>query len=200
MSEPYERAHLDIARYEASTQQSPCFICRVIDGTHEYEQPIIYRDDVAIAFLSRYPTLVGYVLVSPLQHRENVVDDFTAEEYLRLQSVVYEVGRAISATFPTERLYVLSLGSKQGNSHVHWHLAPLPPGVPYGEQQFHALMVESKGYLAVPDVEQARLAAAIAGAMSPVQKGPSPLRRPVDADESEQCLQGERGSSKELRG
>ena len=41
------------------------------------------------------------------------------------------LGRAICAAVPTERLYVLSLGSKQGNSHVHWHLAPLPPGVPF---------------------------------------------------------------------
>jgi hypothetical protein len=34
---------------------------------------------------------------------------------------------------------VLSLGSQDGNRHIHWHLAPLPPGVPFDEQQLAAL-------------------------------------------------------------
>jgi len=40
---------------------------------------------------------------------------------------------------PTERLYLLSLGSYQGNRHVHWHVVPLPPGVPFEQQQLSAL-------------------------------------------------------------
>jgi hypothetical protein len=51
---------------------------------------------------------------------------------------------------PTERLYVLSLGSQQANRHVHWHLAPLPPGVPY-EQQQTALFAPELGTLDIPD-------------------------------------------------
>jgi len=39
----------------------------------------------------------------------------------------------------TERIYLLTFGSQQGNSHVHWHIAPLPPGVPYEKQQLHAV-------------------------------------------------------------
>jgi len=57
-------------------------------------------------------------------------------------------------------MYSLSLGSQQGNSHVHWHIAPLPPGVPYDQQQFYALMSEN-GVLDVDDSAQAALAAAI---------------------------------------
>ncbi|MCB8901021.1 MULTISPECIES: hypothetical protein [unclassified Streptomyces] len=51
--------------------------------------------------------------------------------------------RAREKVFAPERVYLLSLGAQGGNSHVHWHVAGLPPGVPYGEQQFHALMSES---------------------------------------------------------
>lgn len=166
MTDEYARTQLDVAAYAARTQAGSCFICRVIDGRQEHEHPIIYRDDTAIAFLNRFPTLAGYVLVAPIAHREEVVGDFSLEEYLRLQAVVYRVGRAISATLPTERLYVLSLGSRQGNAHLHWHLAPLPPGVPYDEQQYHALMVETKGYLAIPDEVQADLAARIGAAVA----------------------------------
>jgi len=54
----------------------------------------------------------------------------------------------------------MSLGSQQGNSHLHWHVAPLPPGVPYEQQQFHALMTEH-GVLDVTAESQTALAAAI---------------------------------------
>ena len=65
--------------------------------------------------------------------------DFSRTEYLELQDVLYRVGEAIRRVVPTERLYVLSLGSQVGNRHVHWHLAPLPPNVPFEEQQLAAL-------------------------------------------------------------
>jgi histidine triad (HIT) family protein/ATP adenylyltransferase len=57
-------------------------------------------------------------------------------------------------------MYSLSLGSAQGNSHLHWHVVPLPPGVPYEEQQYHALMAEN-GVLDVTGEDQAALAAAV---------------------------------------
>jgi hypothetical protein len=53
-----------------------------------------------------------------------------------------------------------SLGSQQGNAHLHWHVAPLPPGVPYDRQQYYALMTEN-GVLDVDDSSQGDLARAI---------------------------------------
>jgi len=94
-----------------------------------------------------------------------VVADFDEASYLRLQSLVYRVGTAVSKILPTERLYVLSLGSNQGNTHVHWHVAPLPPGVPYEQQQHRALMAEEAGYLEVPPEELELLARRIRAAL-----------------------------------
>lgn len=76
---------------------------------------------------------------------------------------------ALKLTLPTERIYLLSLGSHQGNAHVHWHVAPLPPGVPYERQQFHAVMTEN-GVLEVPRGEQAALAARIRVALQGQQR------------------------------
>jgi len=53
-------------------------------------------------------------------------------------------------------MYLLSLGSNHGNSHVHWHVVPLPPGVPYKEQQLAAFR---KGVLRMPEEEKASLTA-----------------------------------------
>ena len=62
-------------------------------------------------------------------------------------------------------VYILSLGSQAGNSHIHWHVAPLPPGVPFEQQQFAALDAERAGVLAMDEAELAQLARSIAQAI-----------------------------------
>jgi diadenosine tetraphosphate (Ap4A) HIT family hydrolase len=133
-----------------------CFICEMLAGNPEYQHHVVYEDERTVAFLNRYPSLYGYVLVAPKDHREQVTGDFSLDEYLRLQAVVHRVGEAICQVVPTERLYVLSLGSQQANRHVHWHLAPTPPGLPFEQQQLAAL--DSNIVLDLTRAEQADLA------------------------------------------
>ena len=121
---------------------------------------MIHEDSDVLVFLNRYPTLRGYTLVCPRRHIERVVGDTTESEYLDLQRWVYRVGKAVEQVVPTERLYALSLGSQQGNRHVHWHVAPCPPGVPYHEQQLTALTM-SRGLLPIRTEEMRELAGEI---------------------------------------
>jgi ATP adenylyltransferase len=51
----------------------------------------------------------------------------------------------------------MSLGSQSGNRHVHWHVAPLPPAIPYQDQQLAAFSWD-RGVLALPDDDLASLA------------------------------------------
>jgi ATP adenylyltransferase len=129
----------------------------MVSGNPDYQHHLVYEDGHAVAFLNRYPTLYGYVLVAPREHREQVTGDFALDEYLALQSVIYRVAEAVRAEVAAERVYILSLGSQQGNRHVHWHVAPLPSGVPYPQQQLESLRME-RGILSVPDEEMASLA------------------------------------------
>ena len=94
-----------------------------------------------MVFLNRFPSLLGHVLVAPVAHRERVVDDFELDEYVQLQRVVQS-------------------GQPVGNRHVHWHVAPLPPGTPYDEQQ-SAAFASGRGYLDVPADDLAALAVAL---------------------------------------
>lgn len=141
-----------------------CFICEILSGNPEFSHHIIYEDAHAVAWLNKYPTLYGYCLVAPREHKERVTGDFSEAQYAALQLVVHRVGEAIRETVPNERLYVLSLGSQQANRHVHWHLAPLPPGVPFEEQQFHAL--SRAGALDIPEADLAELAARLRARLS----------------------------------
>lgn len=154
---------LDIAAIQRELA-GRCFICELVVGNAEFAHHVFYDDDSAIAFLSRYPRLLGYALVAPKEHREHVTGDFREDEYVALQAVVYRVGEAIRRTVPTERLYVLSLGSQHGNRHVHWHIAPLPPGVPFEQQQFAAL--DRDECLDLPDAEMADLARRLRSAIA----------------------------------
>jgi len=65
-------------------------------------------------------------------HVVDVTGDYKL--FRQVTDVVHEVAEALKKTLPTERVYLMSLGSHQGNAHVHWHVAPLPPGVPYERQ------------------------------------------------------------------
>jgi diadenosine tetraphosphate (Ap4A) HIT family hydrolase len=138
-----------------------CFVCELVAGNPDYAHHVVHRDEAAVVFLNRYPLWVGHLLVAPTAHREQVVSDATCAEYLAVQKVVYAAGRALGECVPTERLYVLSLGSQQGNRHVHWHLVPLPPGVAYDQQQVAALSTD-QGWLDIPPAEQADLAGRLA--------------------------------------
>lgn len=153
------RKSFELDLYIQHIQNSPCFICEMVAGRLNGNH-VIYQDETWIAFLNKYPVLYGYVLVAPIVHKEQVTGDFTEEEYLLLQWAVYRIAEAIRRTVETERVYILSLGSQQGNRHVHWHIAPLPFGVPFKQQQLEALGIE-RGILDIPEEEMAALAGRI---------------------------------------
>lgn len=152
------RRFIDVEAYLDDIQHRPCFICELISGNPNYQHHIIYEDEIAIVFLNKYPTLYGYTLIAPRDHREQVTGNFTLNEYLALQRLIFRVAEILRQEVPTERIYILSLGSQQGNRHVHWHVAPLPPGIPLEKQQFEALTME-RGVLDLSEAEMAALAA-----------------------------------------
>ncbi|UXN75559.1 HIT domain-containing protein [Devosia sp. A8/3-2] len=160
-----ERQPFDLDALAKASQTGPCFICKMLAGEPAYKHHIIAEDDFFIAFLSKYPTMPGYTIVCPKNHIEDSADGLTPDDYLKLQSHVHRLSCALKQVFDAERIYVLSLGSRSGNSHIHWHVAPLPKGVPYEHQQYHALMAEN-GILKLPDAEMADIAARISAALA----------------------------------
>ena len=158
----FERYQPDLDAYVRRVRTGPCFVCAILARDPAFpDHHIVYEDEDAIVFLTMNPAQYGYTLVAPNEHKEHVPDDFTVEEYLGLQRIVRSVAEAVREEVEAERMYVLSLGSNQGNAHVHWHVAPFPSGTPYEEQQFAAVMLETAGALKITDGEKAALAARI---------------------------------------
>jgi diadenosine tetraphosphate (Ap4A) HIT family hydrolase len=130
---------------------------RAYPGDARFPENVIHEDDGAIVFLDGDPRVYGYTLVAPKEHREQVTADFTPEEYLSLQSLVYGVTEAVREEVGAERMYLYTFGSNQAIAHVHWHVVPLPPGVPYEDQQ-GAWAGWDGGVLAIPAEEMRALA------------------------------------------
>jgi diadenosine tetraphosphate (Ap4A) HIT family hydrolase len=126
----------ELEEYARSARER-CFICAIASGD-DSRHHVVYEDEGSIAFLNRFPTLEGHTIVAPREHCEQVTGDVSAEAYVSLQRVVYGVAEGVRAILEPERVYILSLGSQAANAHVHWHVAPVPPGVPFEEQQLEA--------------------------------------------------------------
>jgi diadenosine tetraphosphate (Ap4A) HIT family hydrolase len=157
MDEGFERYYPDMEAMHHGFRTEPCFVCTMVQGEARFPENIIYEDDRALVFLDAYPKAYGYTLVAPKEHREQVTADFAMEEYIELQRLVYRITEAVREEVGAERMYIYTFGSNQGNSHVHWHVVPLPPGVPYDEQQ-GAWASWSKGVLRIPKEKMASLA------------------------------------------
>lgn len=156
---------MDLDAYRARAESGPCFVCAFLAGDPAYAHETVFEDEEHIAFLDRYPTLPGKVLVAPKRHVEHVVADLAEDEYLRLLRCVRVVAQAVEAVLPIERTYLYTLGSQQGNRHLHWHVAGLPPGVPPARQQFHAIMTEN-GVLSEPEYDAREIARLLRQAIS----------------------------------
>jgi diadenosine tetraphosphate (Ap4A) HIT family hydrolase len=131
-----------------------CFICRLVRGDPTLTpHHIVWRNNEAIAFLNRFPTVYGYTLVAPVAHREQVAGDFSLHHYLALQRAVHAIAEAVRLALSPERVYILSLGSQLANRHVHWHVVPCPPGLPLEKQQLALLDAEDQGVLSLSQEE-----------------------------------------------
>ena len=88
----YPRLPFDLASYTAATTASArrgdCFICSIVAGSLDGHL-VLLRDDVSVAFLAKWPTLVGYALLAPIEHRTGVVGHFSEGEYVEYERQQY---------------------------------------------------------------------------------------------------------------
>lgn len=148
-----DREPFDLERYVRRSTEGACFICEFLNGNPDYRYTLVYETETLVVFLNKYPTLYGYLLVAPKKHLVDVTGSFSEDEYLEIQQLIYRASEAVRAELGPERIYILSLGSVEANAHVHWHIAPLPHGVPLENQQYHALMHENGVVEAAEDEE-----------------------------------------------
>jgi diadenosine tetraphosphate (Ap4A) HIT family hydrolase len=161
------------AQYDAAAR-SDCFVCRIVAGQPLFPGVrVVYEDADTIAFLNQFPSQEGYTIVCPKRHVARFEADVPLDEWLHLQTVVQRVARAVSEATGAIRMYFASLGSPERNPHLHVHVCPCPPGTPFDQQQFAAMMSEDGHYLVLTDARQDELAAVIRRALAPLSEPPA---------------------------
>ncbi|MFC1402031.1 MULTISPECIES: HIT family protein [Streptacidiphilus] len=90
---------MDLETYAERAQSGPCFVCALLAGNPDYPHEVVFEDAEHIAFLDRWPTLPGKVLVAPKVHVEHVVRDLDEAAYIRLLLFVRQITLAVEAVF-----------------------------------------------------------------------------------------------------
>lgn len=87
------RAPFDADRYVRRSREGPCFVCAILAGHPDHSHHVVYEDADIIAFLARWPVLLGHCLVAPKRHVESWVRDLDEPQFLALQRVVHPGGQ-----------------------------------------------------------------------------------------------------------
>lgn len=98
-----------------------------MDRTHEKESLLLYRDDLAVVLLNRFPYANGHLLVAPSRHIGEL-DDLNDEENLTIANMTRETIRILRKHLQPEGFNVgLNLGAVAGAGrpdHLHYHIVP----------------------------------------------------------------------------
>jgi histidine triad (HIT) family protein len=103
---------------------SGCVFCAIVDGQQPAE--VVYRDDVAVAFLDRTPLFHGHVLVVPIEHVVTLPELSDVGPFFeRVQMIAAAVPVAVHAqgTFVANNNVV-----SQSVAHLHVHVVPRTKG------------------------------------------------------------------------
>lgn len=98
----------------------PTLFTKIIDG--DLPGRFLWRDDVAVAFLTISPIQTGHALIVPRIEVDNWLD-LDADTNAHLMGVARTIGRAQRAAFDRERIGLIIAGLEV--PHVHLHTIPI---------------------------------------------------------------------------
>jgi histidine triad (HIT) family protein len=103
-------------------ERADCLFCRIVSG--EVAAPIVFEDEVSVAFLDHRPLFEGHTLVVPRDHLETLPDlpDELIEPYfrnVRMLSVAVRDAMGAQGSFVAANNVV-----SQSVPHLHFHVVP----------------------------------------------------------------------------
>jgi histidine triad (HIT) family protein len=89
---------------------------RIING--DIPGTFVWRDDLAVAFMSIAPATPGHTLVVPIAEVDHWID-LPAEQASHLMEVAHWIGRAQRRAFSRQRVGLLIAGLEVPHTHLH---------------------------------------------------------------------------------
>ena len=122
-----------------------CFLCRVVAAASTNDRPnlVVYRTELSVVVLNRFPYNNGHLLVCPKAHKGRL-DELTPDELLDQQLVMRKFMSVIEKRMNADGFNVgLNLGRAAGAGvpgHLHWHVVPRWAG----DQNFMAVTGDTR--------------------------------------------------------
>ncbi|MCB9853056.1 MAG: HIT domain-containing protein [Phycisphaerales bacterium] len=63
-----------IASLDDSGQQPACFLCHYRDHPDDNAQHVVYRGELSLILMNRFPYTNGHLLIAPLAHKADITD------------------------------------------------------------------------------------------------------------------------------
>lgn len=103
-----------------------CVFCRVVTG--ELQAPIVFEDDISVAFLDHRPLFPGHCLLIPRQHFE-VLADLPASLIGPFFQNVQLLSHAVEDAMQAQGTFVaMNNRISQSVPHLHVHIVPRRKG------------------------------------------------------------------------
>ena len=118
--------------YVANAKDKPpggeeCFLCRGVTGSDDRANLLVYRTQLSVVVLNRFPYNNGHLLVAPKAHKGRP-DELTPDELLDLQLELRKMLGVLEKLMTPDGFNVgLNLGKVAGAGlpgHFHWHIVP----------------------------------------------------------------------------
>ncbi|SPF31424.1 Histidine triad (HIT) protein [Syntrophobacter sp. SbD1] len=104
-----------------------CIFCREYHGQSDEQRLILYRDDLVMVMMNRFPYNNGHLLVCPWRHVSSL-DELTADDEKGLMALVKRSTRILKKVMHPDGFNIgLNLGREAGagyEEHLHFHIVP----------------------------------------------------------------------------
>lgn len=107
-----------------------CILCAIAKKTSGVMAWEVFRDDLIMILLNRFPYNPGHLLIAPLEHHEKF-EELPVKLATHLTLMLQQAIKLLNITHSPMGFNIgLNLGDIAGGSvkHLHWHVVPRYPG------------------------------------------------------------------------
>lgn len=139
-----ERLFRQRMEYLESTPNEECFLCTDAASDDLPANFVLYRSELCLIVMNRFPYNTGHLLISPHRH-VGALEDLTTEERTEVMDLAVKAIGALRAAMSPEGFNMgANLGAAAGAGvpgHLHLHVVPRWPG----DTNFMPVVGGSKG-------------------------------------------------------
>ena len=103
-----------------------CFICEAVKSTNDKESLVVFRGNLAIVIMNRYPYNIGHMMVSPMRHIKYPYE-MTEEEMTETMLLMAKMTKVLENLYSPEGINIgVNIGKSAGagEEHLHFHIVP----------------------------------------------------------------------------